>query len=141
MPRLKACSVAGTDVHLLLDTHVALWALTDDPRLRREAKAVIVDEGNSVAVSTASIWEIAIKHALGKGGIPFSAHESTEFFKQAGYRLLAVTPRHAVAVEALPELHRDPFDRMLVAQALTEPLCLVTHDGAVAAYLDTVMLI
>lgn len=128
-------------MRVLLDTHVALWALVDDRRLTVNARVAIANPDNSVTVSAASIWEIAIKHALGRSGIPFSANLAIRYFLQAGYQLLDVRPEHAATVETLPKLHGDPFDRMLVAQAITEPLRLMTHDHALAAYSDTIILV
>ena len=121
-------------MRLLLDTHIALWALTDDPRLSSQARALIEAPSNQVAVSAASVWEIAIKHALGRGDMPISGAEALDWFRQAGYDLIPVTPAHAAAVEQLPDHHRDPFDRLLVAQAATEPMRLLTHDPLVGLY-------
>lgn len=126
---------------MLLDTHIALWALVDDRRLGARARDAIADPDNAVFVSAASIWEIAIKRALGRNGIPCTATDAIEHFGNAGYRFIDVRPEHAAAVEQLPPLHVDPFDRLLVAQAVTEPMRLVTHDKAVGAYNDTVMLV
>ena len=121
-------------MRLLLDTHIALWALTDDARLSARARALIEDPANQVAVSAASVWEIAIKHGLGRGDMPVSGGEALNWFRQAGYDLLPVTPDHAAAVEALPDHHRDPFDRLLIAQATSEPMRLITRDPLVALY-------
>ena len=121
-------------MRLLLDTHVALWAIADDPRLSAAARLLIDAPANEVVVSAVSVWEIAIKHSLGRGDMPISAAQALAFFQEAGYSLLAVSAAHAVAVEALPPIHADPFDRLLVAQALHEPLRLLTHDAAVAQY-------
>jgi len=126
---------------LLLDTHIALWAVSDDPRLSPRARELIAAPRNLVWVSAVSIWEIAIKHSLGRGDMPISGAEALEYFRQSGYRMLPVAPEHAAAVETLPAHHQDPFDRLLVAQSLTEPLRLLTHDTAVACYSDTVILI
>jgi PIN domain nuclease of toxin-antitoxin system len=121
---------------LLLDTHVVLWALTNDPRLSRRARALIEDPANDVLVSAASVWEIAIKHALGRGDMPISGDQALDWFRQAGYALLPIAPDHAAAVEHLPDHHRDPFDRLLVAQAIAEPLRLLTRDPLVLRYGD-----
>jgi len=126
---------------LLLDTHIALWAVSDDPRLSAKARELIAAPRNLVWVSAVSIWEIAIKHGLGRGDMPISGAEALEYFMQSGYRMLPVLPDHAAAVEALPAHHQDPFDRLLVAQSLAEPLRLLTHDATVARYSDTVILI
>ena len=121
-------------MRLLLDTHVALWAIADDPRLKNTARALIADASNTVVVSAVSVWEIAIKHALGKGDMPVSAAEALAYFKAAGFLLLDVTAEHAAQVEQLAPIHADPFDRLIVAQAFCEPLRLMTHDAVVARY-------
>jgi PIN domain nuclease of toxin-antitoxin system len=126
-------------MRLLLDSHIAVWALLDDPRLSARARQLIAAEANEVWVSVASIWEIAIKHSLGRGGMPFSGTAAIGHFRQAGFRLLDIRPEHAAATEALPPLHADPFDRLLVAQARTEPLHLLTHDTMIARYGDPVI--
>lgn len=126
-------------MRLLLDTHIALWALADDARLGKDGRALIADEDNTVYVSAASIWEIAIKHTLGRSAIPFGAGAATDYFSQAGYLTLDVHPTHAATVETLPKLHNDPFDRLLVAQALIEPMRLVTHDAVVAKYSPSII--
>jgi PIN domain nuclease of toxin-antitoxin system len=127
-------------VRLLLDTHIAIWALTEPARLGAAA-ALVADPEHEVFVSAVSVLEIAVKRARGqkKGKPPFSAEEALRVLPQAGYRFLDVTPRHAALVETLPRLHADPFDRLLVAQALAEPLRLVTADAMVARYSDTVI--
>ena len=127
-------------MNILLDTHVAIWALLVPERLTNSVRSLIADADNLVHVSAASIWEIAIKRALRRASAPpFSAHVAVASFREAGFVLLDVTSEHAIAVETLPRLHADPFDRLLVAQALTEPLRLVTRDPKVAAYSDTII--
>jgi PIN domain nuclease of toxin-antitoxin system len=128
-------------LNLLLDTQVAIWALTDTKRMSERAKALIADEANDIFVSAVSVWEIAIKFALSKraGAPPFSGAVALEAFLAAGFRMLDITPRHAAAVETLLSLHADPFDRMLLAQALHEPLRLLTADAALARYGDWVI--
>jgi PIN domain nuclease of toxin-antitoxin system len=129
-------------LNLLLDTHTALWAITDHPRLPASIRRDLSDPKNTIVVSAVTIWEIAVKSALqrrGIGSMPIGGREATGLFRRAGYRLLAISPEHAAAVEHLAPLHADPFDRLLVAQALEEPLRLVTHDAAVAAYSDTII--
>ena len=124
-------------MRLLLDTHLALWSLTDDPRLSEKARDLILDPANEVCVSAVTLWEIAIKHGLGREGpsaMPIGAHEARVLFAAAGYSLIPITPEQAVVVETLPRLHADPFGRLLVAQGLTEALMLVTHDATVASY-------
>ncbi|WP_295383903.1 type II toxin-antitoxin system VapC family toxin [uncultured Thiodictyon sp.] len=126
-------------MRLLLDTHIALWALTDDPRLSEQARALINDPANQVMVSAATVWEIAIKHALGRDTMPISGDEALDWFRQAGYDLLPISPTHAAALEHLPDHHRDPFDRLLVAQAITEPLRLLSRDPRVIRYGEAVI--
>ena len=128
-------------MNLLLDTHIALWALADSPRLPAKARELILAPGNTVWVSAASVWEITIKHSLGRGDMPVSGAQALALFEEAGFLLLAVSGAHAAAVAQLPPHHADPFDRMLAAQALTEPLRLVTHDAMLARYSDTVILV
>ena len=121
-------------MRLLLDTHIALWALLDDPRLPERAREWIADESNAIHVSAASVWEISIKHALARGDMPLSGESALRWFRRAGYTLLDIKAEHAAAVEKLPPHHADPFDRMLVAQAQLEDLTLVTRDPALQAY-------
>lgn len=128
-------------MNLLLDTHVALWAITDDPRLPPTARNLILAPRTTAWVSAVSLWEISIKHGLGRGDMPVSGQEALRYFRLAGYRLLAVEPEHAVAIEELPMHHNDPFDRLLVAQALAEPMRLMTHEATVARYSDSIMLV
>jgi len=126
-------------MNLLLDTHIALWAITDSPRLTAKARELLLSAHAQLWVSAASIWEISIKHALGRGDMPVSGREALDWFRRSGYRLLSIEPEHAAEVNALPVLHQDPFDRILIAQALTEPMRLVTHDAQVAAYSHTIV--
>ena len=131
-------------MRLLLDTHVALWAISDSPHLSARARALVVAPDNQIHVSAASLWEIAIKHALhrtGPGAMTLSAEQASRYFERAGFSLVSITPAHARAVERLPDLHHDPFDRILVAQALEEPFRLVTHDARVGAYSATVLMV
>ena len=128
-------------MRLLLDTHIALWAIADDRQLPRQARDLILAEQNEVCVSAASVWEIAIKHSLGRQDMPISGKQAAAWFHAAGYRFLPISAAHAAAVEGLPAIHTDPFDRLLVAQALTEPLRLLTHDRTVARYSDTILLV
>jgi PIN domain nuclease of toxin-antitoxin system len=129
-------------LRLLLDTHIALWAVTDAPQLPRRALELINDRDNDIFVSAGSIWEIAIKHSQKRrrtGDIIINSAEARDYFREAGYQLLDISAEHAIAVENLPPLHSDPFDRILIAQALTEPLHLLTHDAMVAEYSDTII--
>ena len=102
---------------------------------------MLANPGNEVFVSAASVWEIAIKHALGRwvGAPPFGAQEAIINFRDVGYDFLPVSPEHAAAVETLPMHHADPFDRLLIAQALCEPMRLVTRDPMVARYSESII--
>ena len=127
-------------MRLLLDTHIALWAITGDEKLDRSAQALIADSGNLVFVSAVSLFEIAIKRLRRPDSLAVGAGEALRLFEQASYVMLPVSAPHAAAVEALPRLHADPFDRLLAAQALTEPMRLITHDRRLASYSETFIL-
>lgn len=122
---------------ILLDTHLLLWALGEPRKLPAEARRQI-DEAE-VFVSAASIWEVSIKAAIGK--LAADSSQLLAEIEPAGFRLLPVTGHHAAAVAHLPAHHNDPFDRMLVAQAKTEPLLLLTNDSALPVYGDCVHLV
>lgn len=126
-------------MNLLLDTHVALWAITDSPKLPKKAREMIDSPRSSIWISAATIWEIAIKHSLRRGDMPVSSQDALRYFQESGYRFLPIEPEHAAAVEDLAAHHADPFDRVLVAQAIIEPMRLMTHDPIVARYSDTVI--
>ena len=118
-------------MRLLVDSHVLLWHVRDDPRLRPAPTAAIEAEDADVAVSTASLWELAIKSALGKLTVPDDLPAQVEAM---GFEWLPVTAKHAWAVRELPPNHGDPFDRLLVAQARLERLPVVTADQQFAEY-------
>jgi PIN domain nuclease of toxin-antitoxin system len=126
-------------VRLLLDTHVALWAITDSPSLQQKTRELIESARVDVWVSVASIWEVAIKHSLGRGDMPISGKQALHYFGVSGYRILSIEPEHAAAVEDLPMYHADPFDRLIVAQALMEPMRLITHDRILPRYSDSII--
>lgn len=120
---------------LLLDTHTLLWFLTDDSNLSARARGAIEDSANVARVSAASLWEIAIKFALVKLKLP--APYADIFPRQLetnGFGLLPITSAHCATLLTLPFHHRDPFDRLLLAQAKTEGMTLVTDDGQFASY-------
>ncbi len=119
----------------LLDTHTFLWWIVDDPRLSPRAVSLIRDSSNEILFSAASAWEIAVKAQLGR--ITFDDDLAEVIPRQVatnGFRSLAIQCEHAVRVARLPLLHRDPFDRMLVAQAQLERVALLTADPAIARY-------
>ena len=115
-------------MRLLLDTHVVLWALADSPRLSKKARELLADSEHEFWVSSASVWEIAIKVVLGKYslGVPLAALE--EAIEEAGFRSLDISARHAAAIERVDVPHGDPFDRLLLAQCEVETLRLLTAD-------------
>jgi PIN domain nuclease of toxin-antitoxin system len=117
-------------VSLLLDTHVVLWWLSDDPTLAAELKDRL-DHEPDVYVSPATIWEVAIKQSIGKLDKPADLPER---IRDSGFRHLNITAEHGVVAGRLPLIHRDPFDRMLIAQAQVERLTLVTRDGEIPKY-------
>jgi PIN domain nuclease of toxin-antitoxin system len=116
---------------LLVDTHDLLWWLAGDRKLKAPVRAVLADPENLVFVSAASIWELRIKEALGKVELP---DEFEETLDAQSFEHLSVTAAHAHALKGLALHHRDPFDRMLVAQASLEGLTIVSHDDALRAY-------
>ncbi|RJQ46661.1 MAG: type II toxin-antitoxin system VapC family toxin [Gammaproteobacteria bacterium] len=126
-------------MRVLLDTHVLLWWLKADKRLSKEAEAIIKDPSNAIFVSAASVWEIAIKAALGQ--IEVDPAAVTEAIAPSGFTELPVTGKHAAEISKLPPHHRDPFDRMLVAQSLLEPMRLLTSDRTLAQYGEMVLLV
>ena len=119
-------------MNLLLDTHAFLWWLSDDSGLSAEARQAIADPAAIVQVSAASLWEISIKRALGK--LEVESPDLAAEISANGFVELPITGRHALDAGSLPRHHDDPFDRMLVAQALAEDLILVTRDPAVEPY-------
>lgn len=119
---------------LLLDSHLLLWAAGTPERLPESARALFEDPGNALLFSAASLWEIAIKRGLGRSDFQVDARVLRRGLLDNGYSELPVTSEHAVAIDALPPLHRDPFDRILVAQAQVEGITLVTADETVAKY-------
>lgn len=118
-------------MRLLLDTHVFLWWCADDPRLGEAERAAIRDGANDVFLSTASVWEMAIKQALGRLQVP---EPPSAAVARLGIGRLPIDFEHAEATVGLPPLHRDPFDRLLVAQARVEGLTLITTDPLVRSY-------
>jgi PIN domain nuclease of toxin-antitoxin system len=125
-------------VKILLDTHVLLWAMQDSRHLSTNARKLI-GAADATYASAASLWEIAIKASLGKISIDSDALE--EQLERSGLHALPITWQHAVQVRKLPMHHRDPFDRMLVAQAISEPLRFLTRDRQLRAYSDLVVIV
>lgn len=128
-------------MRVLLDTHVLLWSFYRPERLSRVAQEQIQDTDNVILFSAASIWEIAIKAALRRDDFQVEPNRILDLMDTAGFIELSVTSRVAVAVRDLPPHHGDPFDRLLVAQAIAEPAILLTADSKLQAYSDLVRLI
>jgi len=121
-------------VTLLLDTHLLVWSAVDSPMLPAEARRLIEEPEAQLTFSAASIWEVAIKHGLRRSDFPLDPRVLRRGLLEVGYTELAVNGVHAAAVDLLPPIHRDPFDRLLVAQAQVEGLTLLTADEMVARY-------
>ena len=121
-------------MNLLLDTHVLLWAAGAPERLPDEARALIENPETGIVFSAVSLWEIAIKNGLGRADFSVDPRLLRRGLLEHDYTELAMTGAHATAVDLLPPIHRDPFDRLLVAQAQTEGLLLLTADETVARY-------
>ena len=119
---------------LLLDTHLLLWAAGQPDRLSAAARKLLTDPGNELLFSAASLWEIAIKNTLGRDDFRVEPRLLRRGLLDNGYLELAVTSQHAVNIDSLPPLHRDPFDRMLLSQAFVEGITLLTVDAQLAPY-------
>jgi PIN domain nuclease of toxin-antitoxin system len=121
-------------VKLLLDTHLLLWAAGQPRRLPREARILIAAPENELFFSPANLWEIVIKRSLGRDDFEADPRTLRRGLVDNGYVELPIASEHVIAVENLPPIHRDPFDRMLVAQAIVEGITLITADSTVAQY-------
>lgn len=125
-------------MNLLLDTHLLLWAAIEPKKLPVKARNLLLDPANHLYFSTASIWEISIKNSLARADFNVDARRLWRLLIANGYREVCVSSEHIIAVNDLPQLHTDPFDRILVAQARVEGLRLLTVDKVVAAYGENV---
>lgn len=119
---------------LLLDTHILLWATLESPKMPAAAAALINEPSNKLVFSAASIWEIVIKASLSREDFKVNPELLRKGLLENGYEESPVSSYHALAVSKLPDLHKDPFDRMLIAQAITEGFSLLTSDPVVASY-------
>lgn len=124
---------------LLLDTHIILWALDDNPKLSEQARALIMDAGNEVYYSCASVWETTIKYMSKPDKIRLSGSKLSELCRKMGYQMLLITDKHVGALETLVfhsehQLHNDPFDRIMIAQAKADGMKFVTHDSKIPCY-------
>jgi PIN domain nuclease of toxin-antitoxin system len=121
-------------VRLLLDTHLLLWAAANSKRLPRTARELLEDETNEVYYSAASIWEIAVKSSLGRKDFRVDLASLQSVLPDMDFIELPVTAAHAAGITKLPLIHRDPFDRLLIAQSIAEPLTLLTNDSVLGRY-------
>jgi PIN domain nuclease of toxin-antitoxin system len=121
-------------VKYLLDTHLLIWAVTGDKKLSATAAALIDDAENTPVFSVLSPWEIALKRGLRRKDFLYDAQLVHQALLKNGYEELSILSQHVVAVDALPPIHKDPFDRLLVAQAMAEGIVLLTADATVAQY-------
>jgi len=119
---------------LLLDTHLLLWAAGNPNRLSQEARKLIDNPDNELVYSVASLWEVAIKRGLGRDDFKLDARVLRRGLLDNGYSELPIVSEHVVAIDSLPSIHKDPFDRVLVAQATVEGITLLTTDSVVSKY-------
>jgi PIN domain nuclease of toxin-antitoxin system len=128
-------------VKLLLDTHILLWTANEPDRLSVKALALLNDPDHELLFSAASIWEIAIKNGLGRDDFKVDVRLLRRGLLDNNYRELPIASEHAVFIESLPLIHRDPFDRILIAQATVEGITLITSDNLVAKYPGPIQLV
>ena len=132
-------------MNILLDTHLILWALNDDPKLPKRARSLILNPENTIYYSVVSVWEVSLKHAVRPDNVELDAREFTAYCQRAGFVPLDLTDKHVHASETLtrPEdapRHSDPFDRLLLAQAKAERFFFLTHDSKFPGYQERCIL-
>ena len=126
-------------MNILLDTHIALWAITDHPKLPEKAKELIMDPDNNIYYSAVSAWEVLLKHDSPRNNLTLTAEDFIAYCDEAGYIALNMKPRHIAAASKLDisqagKQHNDPFDRLLLSQAKAENFSFLTHDEKIALY-------
>lgn len=127
------------DMRILLDTHILLWALSNDARLPKKARELIVDKENEIYYSVISLWEVEIKHLAHPDMMPVSAEEISGYCEQSGYKQITIKEDHVFTMKGskreknIPP-HKDPFDRMLICQADVENMVFITHDHLISGY-------
>ena len=126
---------------LLLDTHLLLWAAEGSKRMPRNARALMADPDNELLFSVGSLWETSIKSGLNRADFQVDARVLRRGLLDNGYGELPILSEHVVAIDALPSIHKDPFDRLLIAQATVEGITLLTDDVTVAQYQGPVRLV
>ncbi len=132
--RSRGVDLRQVSLNLLLDTHIFIWAVSLPERLSTRAELLLSDGRNRLHLSTSSIWEISLKHSLGKENFIFPEEAVVAGIEHLGCQIVNVNARHAFALFRLPAIHRDPFDRILLAQAWTDNLLLVTADRRLSEY-------
>jgi PIN domain nuclease of toxin-antitoxin system len=128
-------------MRILLDTHLLLWAMAASRKLPRTVRTQLLDPGNEVYYSAASLWEIAIKSSLRRKDFRVDLEALLAALRKSGLAELPITAAHAAGVARLPPIHKDPFDRLLVAQSMAEPMTLLTNDAALGGYWDGVKVV
>ena len=123
----------------LVDTHLLIWTVLDSEKLSDKAKKILEEDDNEYYFSAASVWEIALKRQKHPEQFPFTATAAKDLFLAAGFIEQAVSSKHSAAVENMPHIHGDPFDRLLVAQAQCEGMKFLTHDRMIVQYGDVAM--
>jgi len=126
---------------LLLDTHLLLWAAGEPRRLSRRARGLIDNLGNELFFSPASLWEVVIKRGLGRPDFKVDARVLRRGLLDNGYGELPIASDHVVAIDSLPSIHKDPFDRVLIAQATVEGITLLTTDSVISQYPGPIMVV
>ena len=131
---------------LLLDTHIILWALNDNPKLSSQARELIMDAGNDIYYSSASIWETTIKYMSKPDKIRISGSKLSDLCREMGYQMLPIADNHVKALEMLVyhnqnQVHNDPFDRIMIAQAKADGLKFVTHDSKIPFYEESCVIV
>lgn len=121
-------------MNYLLDTHTVIWFITNDVKLPISTKNIIEDLNNNCFVSIASYWEIAIKHSLGRLDFAITIEDVFDFIDKSGFDILPITLPHILALSKLPQLHNDPFDRIMISQSLSEKLTLISKDSQFEKY-------
>lgn len=128
-------------MRILLDTHLVLWAMAASRKLPRAVKSQLLDSNNEVYFSAASLWEIAIKRGLRREDFRIDLDAFLGALRESGFIELPIAAAHAMAIARLPPIHKDPFDRMLVAQSMAEPMTFLTNEAVLAEYWDGVKLV
>lgn len=123
-------------MNYLLDTHIAIWAFSGSKKLGKEIQNLLTSEENRIYYSIASLWEVAIKHKVKPDKIPVSAEEFLQYCMMSDFSKLSIRDSHIIEYERLPNVHSDPFDNIILAQALAEDMILITHDSVFKKFPD-----